>query len=202
MPGRTNAVEALSLHGRFRYPPAVPLIFAAFAMLIFPLIIVLSLPFSIRNRYRAGTARRQARGWVSAFNVFSLVLSAGIFLMVAGISSAWVPGAFTYSVIGLLAGGALGFLGLALSHWEGAPGALHYTPNRWLVLAITVVVTARIFFGFWRAWNAWQTTPGSESWLAASGLAGSMAAGAVVLGYYLTYWGGVWVRIRRHRVRG
>ena len=85
-------------------------------MIIFPLIIVLSLPFSIRNRYRAGTARRQARGWVSAFNVFSLVLSAGIFLLVAAISSAWVPGAFTYSVAGLLAGAALGCVGLALSH--------------------------------------------------------------------------------------
>lgn len=170
-------------------------------MLFFPLLIVVLLPFSIRNRYRAGTARRRARGWVSAFNAFNLTMSAGIFLIVAGVSSAWVPGAFTYSLVGLLAGGCLGFVGLALSHWEGEPGSLHYTPNRWLVLTITVLVTARILFGFWRAWNAWQTAPGVESWLAASGLAGSMAAGAVVLGYYLTYWGGVWLRIRQHRLR-
>ena len=156
----------------------MPLILVVIALIVLPAIIVLSLPLSIRQRYRAGTARRLARGWVSAFNTFSLATSAGIFLIFAGISSTWLPGAFTYSVCGLLAGCALGIAGLALSHWEATPNTLHYTPNRWLVLSITVVVAARVCFGFWRAWHAWQITPDKESWLAASGLAGSMAAGA------------------------
>jgi hypothetical protein len=179
----------------------VPLILLALAMLTVPLIIVLSLPFSIRQRYRSGTARRQARGWLSALNASSLAVSAGIFLSVAWFSSAWVPGAVTYSFWGLIAGAALGFLGLALSHWEGGRGILHYTPNRWLVLMITVLVTVRIFFGFYRTWVAWHSTPDAASWLASSGLAGSMGAGGLVLGYYLVYWSGVWVRIRRHRTR-
>jgi hypothetical protein len=67
------------------------------------------------------------------------------------------------------------------------------------VLTITLVVTARLLYGFWRSWHAWHSTPGDASWLAASGAAGSLAAGALVLGYYLTYWAGVWRRIRRHR---
>jgi hypothetical protein len=93
----------------------------------------------------------------------------------------------------------LGCVGLALTHWEATPRSLHFTPNRWLVLTITVAVTARLAFGFWRAWHAWHSTPHGQSWLAASGLAGSMAVGAVVLGYYFTYWAGVWIRSRRHR---
>jgi hypothetical protein len=40
-----------------------------------------------------------------------------------------------------------------------------------------------------------------ESWFVAAGVAGSMAAGAVVIGYYLVYWLGVRRRWRRHAVR-
>jgi hypothetical protein len=92
----------------------------------------------------------------------------------------------------------LGLGGLALSRWESSPGSLHYTPNRWLVLAITLVVTARLLLGFWRSWRAWPSAYDIESWAAASGAAGSLAAGGVVLGYYLTYWLGVRRRLRRH----
>jgi hypothetical protein len=35
------------------------------------------------------------------------------------------------------------------------------------------------------------------SWLTASGAAGSLGAGALVLGYYLTFWVGVRRRLRR-----
>lgn len=177
----------------------MPLLLVVVALIALPAIIVLSVPLSVVLRYRAGTARRLARGWVSAFNVFSLAISAAIFLVVAAISSAWLPGAFTDSAWGFIAGCAIGAAGLALSRWEATPGSLHYTPNRWLVLAITLLVAARVCFGFWRAWHAWHLTPEGESWLAASGLAGSMAAGAVVLGYYLTYWSGIWMRLKQHR---
>jgi hypothetical protein len=95
----------------------------------------------------------------------------------------------------------LGLVGLAVSRWEFSPGSLHYTPNRWLVLGITLVVTARLAFGFWRSWHAWRAAPDGMSWAAASGAAGSLAAGAIVLGYYLTYWIGVRRRLRRHTMR-
>jgi hypothetical protein len=35
------------------------------------------------------------------------------------------------------------------------------------------------------------------TWVAASGVATSMSAGAIVLGYYLVYWVGVRRRLRR-----
>jgi hypothetical protein len=78
---------------------------------------------------------------------------------------------------------------------------LHYTPNRWLVLAITLVVTARVLYGFWRAWESWRAGLSEGSWFVAAGVAGSMAAGAVVLGYYLVYWIGVRRRLRRVQAR-
>ena len=93
----------------------------------------------------------------------------------------------------------LGVVGLALVRWEVGPGSVHFTPNRWLVLSITLAVAGRIAFGFWRAWNAWHTAPGAEEWLRQSGLAGSMGAGALVLGYYFCFWTGIWLRLRNGR---
>jgi type VI protein secretion system component VasK len=110
-----------------------------------------------------------------------------------------VPDAFRYAASGVAAGCALGIVGLWLTRWELSARALHYTPNRWLVLAVTLVVTARLLYGFWRSWQAWRLAAGDTSWVAASGVAGSLAAGAVVLGYYLAYWVGVRRRLNRLR---
>ena len=173
----------------------MPLVLLVVALLLAFIVLLLLSP---ALRYRAGTARRQARGWVATINFTGLSISTALFLTGAGLTSIWVPRAFTYSVLGLLGGVALGLVGLRLSRWESAPHSLHYTPNRWLVLGVTSIVTARLFYGFWRAWHTWRESPGDTSWLVAFGIAGSMAAGAVVLGYYLAYWIGVRRRFRRH----
>jgi hypothetical protein len=138
-----------------------------------------------------------ARAWSSTVNVVGLALSSGLLLASAAVTFIWAPSAFSYSLTGFIGGCLLGVVGLALSRWESARGSLHYTPNRWLVLGITLVVSARVAFGFWRSWHAWGSTPDYASWAAASGAAGSLAAGAVVLGYYLVYWLGVRRRLRR-----
>jgi hypothetical protein len=175
----------------------VPLLLLAFIMFVILAAIALT-PLTLVQRYRVGTARRRARGWTTTLNVVGLAFSSALFLAGAAVSALWIPNAFTYTVAGFVGGGVLGLVGLALSRWESAPASLHYTPNRWLVLGITLVVTARLAFGFWRSWHAWRTMPDYASWAAASGAAGSLAAGAVVLGYYLTYWLGVRRRLRRH----
>jgi hypothetical protein len=171
------------------------------ALLLLPLVVLAFfalMPLSVVLRYRAGTARRLARGWVATVNLVGLAFSTALFLTGAAVASVWVPRAFTYSVAGLAAGFLLGLLGVWLSRWEGTPRSLHYTPNRWLVLAITLVVSTRLIYGIWRGWHAWGHRPDDTSWLAASGAAGSLAAGAVVLGYYLPYWAGVWRRLKQH----
>jgi hypothetical protein len=175
----------------------VPLLILAFTLFAILAAIALT-PLTLVQRYRLGTARRRARGWTSAVNVAGLAFSSALFLAGAAVASLWVPNALTYTLAAFMGGCLLGLVGLALSQWESARGSLHYTPNRWLVLGITLVVTARLAFGFWRSWQAWRAMPDYASWLAASGAAGSLAAGAVVLGYYLTYWLGVRRRLRQH----
>ena len=170
-------------------------------LLIIPVLVVLALialvPISIVQRYRVGTSRQRARGWIATLNLAGLSLSAVLFLVSAAFTNIWVPDALRYTVGGLAAGCLLGIAGLWLTRWEPSIGALHYTPNRLLVLAITLMVAARVFYGFWRGWESWRAGVSGESWFVAAGVATSMAAGAVVIGYYLAYWIGVRRRLKR-----
>src|SRR5687768_9002298 len=107
------------------------------------------MPVGLVMRYRRGTARRPARGWVAGLNVATLGLSVTIFLFTAAVAGIWVPRALPYSALGVLAGFVVGFIGLWLTRWEPGPAALHYTPNRWLVLSLTLLVASRMVYGIW-----------------------------------------------------
>jgi len=175
--------------------PLIPLLIA----LLLPALFIIAIPFGIINRYRLGKARRLGRPWAATINLVLLGVSAVIFLWAAAITNFWVPRAFLYSLGGIVGGALLGLLGLTLTRWEEKPRTLHYTPNRWLILVITLAVAARLAVGFWRGWQAWGSSRTDASWLAEAGAAGSLAVGAIVLGYYLTYMAGVLRRLGRHR---
>ncbi|MEY2547991.1 MAG: hypothetical protein QOD64_573 [Verrucomicrobiota bacterium] len=177
--------------------PLIPVIVALLAVSA----LVLATPLLLLLRYRTGTARRVARRWVLTVNLVSMLLSAGLFIWIAAITNFWVPRAFGYSLIGMLAGGLLGLLGLAATRWEKTPMAIYYTPNRWLVLFVTLAVAVRMVYGLWRIWHAWRTTGHDTSWLAAAGIPGSMAVGALVIGYYLAYSAGLSWRLKNSAIR-
>lgn len=162
------------------------------------LLAIVMIPIGVVQRYRVGTRRQKARGWIAAINLLGLSISALLLLLVAALTSIWVSDVREYTAAGLAAGALLGVIGLALTKWEPGLADLHYTPNRLLVLAITVIVSARILYGLWRSWESWRTGLTGGSWFVAAGVAGAMAAGAVVLGYYLVYWIGVRRQLRRH----
>ena len=170
----------------------------AFGLILIAILAAIALlPLSIIQRYRVGTSRQRARGWLIWLNLFGLSISTLLFVIGAAITNIWVPRALAYTLAGLVGGFALGLLGLVLTRWEISPRGVHYTPNRSLILMITLLVTARLFYGLWRGWHNWRAAVGGDSWLAQSGTEGSLAAGAVVLGYYVMYWAGVRRRLRR-----
>lgn len=177
----------------------MPIVAVAIALLAILAIFALGVPFSIIQRYRSGTARRRARSWVVAINLFSIGLSTALFFVSVAISSAWIPGALRMSLLGLAGGCGLGVLGLLLTRWEVGGKSLYYTPNAWLVLGLTVIVAIRLGYGLWRVWESWRFSSAEEgNWLATSGIAGSMAIGALVLGYYLAFFGGILLRLKAH----
>ena len=171
-----------------------------FALLLFILfafagVVLLSLAL----RYRAGTARRQARHWVASLNVWMTSFSAVFFLSFTLLLSFWVDSAFRFALIGLVFGGILGLIGLAITRWESQPEGLFYTPNRWLALLFTLAIAARFVYGWWRATHSGSNAPVDQYWLVtASGTQLSLAVAAGLIGYYLVYSVGVRLRISRH----
>jgi MFS family permease len=179
----------------------VPIIL--FALLLFVLLALAGvILLSLALRYRAGTARRQARHWVAKLNVWMTSLSAVFFLSFTFLLSFWVGSAFRYALIGMGIGGILGLLGLALTRWENRREALFYTPSRWLAFLIVFAIAARVVYGWWHATHSGSSAPADQHWLTtASGTQLSLAIAAGLIGYYLVYSIGVRVKIARHEQR-
>jgi hypothetical protein len=157
---------------------------------------------SLALRYRAGTARRQARLWVASLNVWMTSLSVVFFLSFAFLISFWLGTAFRFALIGMCFGGILGLLGLAMTRWESQPEGLFYTPSRWLALLVTLAIAARFVYGWWRATHSGSSAPAQQHWLmTASGTELSLAVAAGLIAYYLVYSIGVRLRVARHEQR-
>ena len=173
----------------------------AIAFVAVAILAIALMPLMLVQRYRVGTRRQTARGWLLTINLVGLALSAAMFVTGAAVTNVWVPGALRYTIVGMLAGSALGFIGLRLTRWESHPNGLFFTPFRPLVFILVFVVSARLLYGLWRTWHAWRTLAGSDDWVYSAGIPQSMAAGALVLGYYVIYWAGVRRSLNRHRSR-
>lgn len=174
---------------------------ALLLLLLLPVIVIALMPLILLQRYRLGRARRLARPWVASLTLGAMVFSAAFFLVTAALSTIWVSGAFTFAVYGLIVGLVLGGFGVWVTRWEATPHSLHYTPNRWLVLIVTLLVSARVAYGLWRSWTVVGAGLGGTSAIAAFGVPETLGAGAIVIGYYLAYSAGVRWRIGKWQQR-
>jgi len=179
----------------------VPLIILA--LLVFVLLALAGVVLlSLAVRYRAGTARRQARRWVASLNVWVTSFSALFFLSFTLLLSFWVGSAFRFALIGMAFGSILGLVGLAMTRWESQSEGLFYTPSRWLALLVTLAIAARFVYGWWRATHSGSPPSGDQhSLIAASGTQLSVAVAAGLIAYYLVYSIGVRLRVTRHEQR-
>lgn len=148
------------------------------------------LPISLWARYASGRARRRPQRWVVHGNAWLLLLLVlPIFLLAAWAATSWMEHALRDAGVGLLLGIAFGIVGLWLTRFERDASGWSYTPNRWVVLALTTVVALRVLAGLWMAWGrvAGDDAGVLAEWLDAgawTGIAG------VFLGHGLAYtWG-------------
>jgi uncharacterized membrane protein YiaA len=148
-------------------------------------------PVLLWMRYRNGTARRRVQGWVVRVNAWLLLVSVPMFLLGAWVAGHWFEGALLDSTAGLLTGVAVGIVGLWLTRFEHDERGYYYTPNRWLVLALTVLLAVRIVVGVAAGWGH-AGADASQGLLEAGGLA--LIAG-IFLGYALAYMWGLRARL-------
>jgi hypothetical protein len=170
-------------------------------LLLLPVVLILLTPLMLIQRYRIGTARRPARLWMATFAMVMMALSTLFFLLGSAVTTLWVQDAFQGAAAGVAAGSLLGVVGLVLTRWEPTPHSLHYTPNRWLVLFVTVVVSARLLYGLYRSSLVARAGVDGTSVITAFGIPESLAAGGIVIGYYLAYGAGLRWRIKQWQRR-
>ncbi|MEP6783208.1 MAG: hypothetical protein ABI983_06030 [Acidobacteriota bacterium] len=170
-------------------------------IVLLPILMIALMPLILIQRYRVGSSRRMARPWMATVGLITLAISAVFFLITAFFTSIWVASAFAYAIEGIAIGCAIGAIGVLATKWESGPRALHYTPNRWLVLVMTLLVTARVVFGLYRSMMAAEAGLTGHDLIGAFGIAGSLGAGGIVLGYYLAYGAGLRWRIRKWQRR-
>lgn len=167
----------------------MPLLIVPLVVLVLLALWLLLLPLSLWQRYRMGKARRRMRPWLVRFNAWALLVSLLLFVASMALTNVWWPGALAYATAGLGIGVVIGIVGLWLSRFETTAQGMFYTPNPWLVLALTLLVAGRIALGFVELWRYWQ---GRESLALIPVLdhASLFAVAGVLLGYYLAYtWG-------------
>jgi len=166
-------------------------------LLLLPVVLLTLTPVMLIQRYRIGTARRLAKPWMATFALVMMCVSTMFFLLGSAVTTLWVQDAFRGAAAGVAFGSLLGVVGLALTKWEPTPHTLHYTPNRWLVLFVTVIVSARLLYGLYRSFLAAQAGVEGTSVITAFGIPESLGAGGVVIGYYLAYGAGLRWRIKK-----
>jgi hypothetical protein len=170
-------------------------------LLVLPLALIALMPLILVQRYRMGSARRMARPWMSTLSLVLMGFSAMFFLSGSAVTSIFVPHAFAGAAAGIAVGTGLGVLGLLATRWEATPATLHYTPNRWLVLLVTLMVSARVLYGLWRSWQVARSGVYGTEMVLAFGIPQSLAVGGTVIGYYIAYASGVRGRIREWQKR-
>lgn len=174
----------------------MPLLLVPVAVLLLFALWLVLLPLSLWARYATGRARRRAQGWIVGGNAWLLAASVPLFLLSAGIADRWLANALQDGVLGLLVGGFVGIVSLWLTRFERDSQGLVYTPNRWLVLALTALLALRILAGLVMAWR--QVTSGAADALTTWFDAGAWTGVAgVFLGYALAYTWGLRARLRR-----
>jgi hypothetical protein len=179
----------------------VPIVVALLLLLLLVPVLIALTPLMLIQRYRLGSARRRARPWLLTLSLVLMAFSATFFLGGAAVTAIWVPHAFGGAASGVAVGTGLGVVGLFLTRWEATPAALHYTPNRWLVLLVTLMVAARVSYGLWRSWQAARAGIYGTQMVLAFGIPQSLAVGGTVIGYSVAYASGVLGRIREWQKR-
>ena len=176
----------------------MPLLILPLIVLVLLLLWLVLLPLSLWQRYRLGKARRKAWPWLVKLNSWLLLASSGVLLVSMAVTNIWWPVAFVYALAGWGIGLVIGFAGLWLTRFEATPQGLFYTPNAWLILLLTLLVTARIAMGFVERWRYWQGKQ-ALAMIPVLDHASLFAVAGLLIGYYLVYTWGLRRRVLRIR---
>lgn len=164
------------------------------------LIFVAFFGFALYRRFRRTVGRQPLVPGRLMFQVGLLGIVSLVFLALAFSAI----GTAAAALGGLLAGGAVGLLGLHHTRFERGPDRDYYTPNTYLGMAVFGVFLARLVYRWVQASSQLQALPAGSS-PPPSAVVGGMASNPLtsalllmVIGYYLAYNSGLLLWVRRN----
>ncbi|MDH5835148.1 DUF1453 domain-containing protein [Luteimonas kalidii] len=176
----------------------MPLLLLPVVVLLLLALLLVLWPLGLWMRWRSGRARRRAYPAMASFNAWALLVSALLLVAGAVVASVWIGGAALHATAGLLAGVALGTIGLRMARLEAGDAQLHYTAHAGLVTGLTLLVAARVALAAWQAWHrAVEGVPAPVPWPWLADPASLWAVGGLLLGYHLGFAWSLRGRLRR-----
>jgi hypothetical protein len=170
----------------------MPLLIIPAVLLVALVAWVTLLPYFVWRQYRLGHARRRAVPWILAVNAWTLLASTTLFVTTMSLTSLVWDGSLSHALLGLIGGTGIGLAGTWLCRLETVGNRVFLKPNHWPVLAVYLLVAARLVLtgaDWWRA----VSSNGPEPSVPLLDRAGLTAVAGVVLGYYLSFtWGLRW----------
>lgn len=161
----------------------MPLLLIPLGLALLVALWLVLLPVGLWQRYRRGRASRLARPWTARIAAGAWAMSVALLLVGAAVAGAWIERAFVHAAAGMVAGVALGWIGWRIARVRPAPQGLWHTPSAPLVLALTLLLAARIGLGLWQF--AQLGVHGAADWVAHQ--AGMLAVGGLLLGHQFGY---------------
>ena len=164
--------------------------------MVAPLVMVPLMALAVWRRARTQFGRQPVRRgrMLARITIFAAL---GLLIAASGLHA---PRLLEGLLGGVLAGAALGLLGLRLTRFERGPdGADFYLPNPWIGGLLMVLLVGRL------AWRFMQVMPGSAYAGTAPQLGQSpltLLVLGLMIGYYLCYFGGLLVHHRRFQRDG
>jgi hypothetical protein len=163
--------------------------------LVTPILIAALVVWGVYRRVRRSFGRQPvhaARMWL---RIAVLTLVGGLFVATSAARSAR---GFEALIAGLACGAALAALGLRHTRFEVTPEGRFYTPHTYIGLAVTVLFIGRLLYRFLYLSSGANAAAGADPSLALAYQRSPLTLGifAVLIGYYLVFYGGVLFRTR------
>jgi hypothetical protein len=168
---------------------------------LIPALLVPLIGYRVYRRFRTSFGRQPVQPKRMILRVVILSAIATAFLLVA-LNQITVIGA---GVAGLALGGILGAVGLRLTRFELGPEGNFYTPNPYIGGTLSAILVARLIYRFLVVMPAMQMTAQHAAASGGNPYAGfqqsplTLAILMLTIGYYLTYYAGILLKVRASR---
>jgi hypothetical protein len=159
---------------------------------LIPALLVPLIGYRLYRRLRTSFGRQpvQTKRMIVRIVILSAVVTA---LLLLSLSQSMSLGS---AALGLALGAIVGVIGLRLTRFEHTPDGDYYTANPYMGAAVSAILVARLVYRFVVVMPTVQTAAAGNPYAGIQQSPLTLAILMVTLGYYVTYFAGILLKVR------